>query len=185
MRVMRELPIDLAAQLYRARRIERIALYNGGRRSQRMAIRGTDALILAAHEAGWTVAEIAAGLRMKRQAVSNQVRAARTIYGGARPALIIDAPLSTLLPRRAVLELPLEQRGLLSRREAATFLSTTDMTLRSWRHAGLLPNTNTSGEPHLYFRGDLERLRSAPRRGWRQVYLDIAALRARIAGSRI
>lgn len=176
---MRTLPPDLVRQLRTARRLEQLA---DGLNRQRDAITATGSLMLAAVEAGWTRTEIGAALGMNHQTVSARVVAARALYGDAKPALMVDAPLDRPPNPLAVLRQPVDEREWLTRLEAAEFLGCDPSSIRNWLAEGLLPNTQRpNGKKHLFLRADLQRIRNAPR--YKGHGVDYRALRAQIEAS--
>ena len=153
------MPPELVHVLRTARRLEGMAATQAQRRA---AIRATLVLLRACADAGWRGFELADLAGLAAPAVRQRVSAARR-RGDHLTGLHIPEPLVARRPL-ALLATPVEQREWLRIDEAARLARVSRATLRSWRRAGLLPNTHwvTARYP-LGLRADLLRVLRAPR----------------------
>jgi hypothetical protein len=119
--------------------------------------------MLAAHEAGWSIVELAAVLGVKRSAAQMRIKVARDRGFTAQGLDVSPAPRRP--PTRAEqLAVPVEEREWLTASEAAAVVGVGASTIPRWRKLGFLPNTMYVGRPRpLYLRADLLRIIAAPR----------------------
>lgn len=153
----RPVPASLRRQLMQARRIESIA--SSGEQRLR-AIRATARLLSAAVQAGWRVSELADAIGMQRSTAAVRVR---RVHATSEQVAGIAVP-GPPVPDTPDSDLPLDERRWLRAREVRQLLGVSNATIGQWLNAGLLPRTR-SGTRARYLREDVDRLRTAPRRG--------------------
>lgn len=154
----RQLPLDLVAALRRARELERLA---AGRDQWVHATRATARLAQAAVAVGWRIVEVAADLELPAGTLSARIRGLPDADDTGLVVTPPPPPAGHVAP-----PLPVDQREWLTYGEAAQVAGVSLGTVSQWHRAGLLPSTITGAKGRfLYSRTDLERIRSAPRRG--------------------
>jgi hypothetical protein len=154
----RAIPAELAHALRTVRALEADAATTAQRQA---AIRATAQLLLASVQAGWRTHELAPVVGLNPPAARQRVQAARR--RGDQLGIAIPQPPQPRRPLAGLVAVPAEQREWLRSDEACAYARISRATLRSWRRAGLLPNTDWHTPNHpVYLRADLLRVLHAP-----------------------